>query len=132
VVPAEVESEKRIADGRLGLTVKEVSGIAMAASSLIYVTHCSARKNDLLEDSRRKVFPWILYTTTPTQRFMEQCSERGVRWAIFSDYHGIWFCDVRREWYRNDMGDPNRVTTSAKEPNASNPFTDRSSPRWRP
>jgi hypothetical protein len=34
----------------------------------------------------------------------------GVRWAIFSDYYGIWFSDIEREWYGDDVGDPNLVT----------------------
>jgi hypothetical protein len=31
-------------------------------------------------------------------------------WAIFSDHYGIWFSDEPREWYGDDVGDPNRIT----------------------
>jgi hypothetical protein len=76
----------------------------------IYVTHCAAKKDDSLKGTGRKVRPDLLYTATPTQRFMRRCSERGVRWAIFSDHYGVWFGDEEHEWYGDDVGDPNRVT----------------------
>lgn len=76
----------------------------------IYVTHCAAKKDDSLKGTGRQVTPDRLYTATPTQRFMHRCKERGVRWAIFSDHYGVWFSDEPREWYGDDLGDPDRVT----------------------
>jgi hypothetical protein len=34
--------------------------------------------------------------------------EIGATWAIFSDRYGVWFPDVRHQWYEKD---PNTVTT---------------------
>lgn len=75
----------------------------------IYITHCSAKKDDSLANTGRKVTPDQLYTATPTQRFMDRCKRMGVVWAIFSDYYGVWFGGERREWYSNEVGDPNRI-----------------------
>lgn len=44
----------------------------------IYITHCSAKKDPVLMDSREKVTPDKLYTATPTQRFMNECKTKGV------------------------------------------------------
>jgi len=76
----------------------------------IYITHCAAKKDDSLEGTGRRVTPDLFYAATPTQRFMRRCRERGVRWAIFSDYYGVWFSGEPREWYGDDVGDPDRVT----------------------
>jgi hypothetical protein len=78
----------------------------------IYITHCVAKKDDSLKDTTKKVTPDHLYMATTIQRFMRRCTERALRWAIFSDYYGIWFADELHEWYGDDVGDPNRV----KEP----------------
>ena len=75
----------------------------------IYITHCAAKKNDSLKGTGRRVTPDLLYTARPTRWFMQRCKERGVRWAIFSDHYGVWFADEPREWYGDDVGDPNRV-----------------------
>ena len=40
---------------------------------------------------------------------MNRCKEVGARWAIFSDYHGVWFGDEMKPYYSNDEGDPNNV-----------------------
>lgn len=76
----------------------------------IYITHCTAKKDNSLKGTSRKVTPDGLYTATRTQRFMRRCKQRGLRWAIFSDYYGVWFSDELREWYGDDVGDPNLVT----------------------
>jgi hypothetical protein len=68
----------------------------------IYITHCSAKKDDSLKNTGRKVTPDELYTATPTKRFMVKCKRRGVKWAIFSDLYGVWFPDERHEWYEKD------------------------------
>lgn len=57
----------------------------------IYVTHCSHRKNPVLMKNNKRVTPDKLYTTTPTQRFMNKCKNKGVNWAILSDKYGVWF-----------------------------------------
>lgn len=73
----------------------------------IYITHCSAKKNDSLKHTGKKVTPDKLYTATPTQRFMNKCKGRKVKWVIFSDLYGVWFPNVEHEWYEKD---PNTVT----------------------
>ena len=82
----------------------------MGSRSRIYISHCSAKKNGSLKATGRKVPPNVLYTATPTQRFMRRCKELGVAWAIFSDHYGVWFSDEKREWYGDDVGDPNSVS----------------------
>ena len=73
----------------------------------IYITHCSAKKNDSLKESKIKVTPDALYTATPTVRFIQKCIQLGVKWAIFSDKYGIWFPHEKHEWYEKS---PDKVT----------------------
>ena len=73
----------------------------------IYLTHCCAKKDDTLKDTGEKVPPDRLYAARPTRRFMDMCKRRGVQWAILSDKYGVWFPDVRHEWYEKH---PNTVT----------------------
>jgi len=73
----------------------------------IYITHCSKKKDDSLKDTGKKVGPNRLYTAKPTQRFMNRCKEKMVKWAIFSDLHGVWLPNVEYEWYEKD---PHTVT----------------------
>jgi hypothetical protein len=73
----------------------------------IYITHCSAKKDAALENSKVKVTPDKLYTATPTQRFINECKNKKVSWAIFSDKYGVWFPDSLHEWYEKN---PNKVT----------------------
>lgn len=73
----------------------------------IYITHCSAKKDDSLKNTGKKVTPDKLYTAAPTQRFMNRCKDRDVNWAIFSDKYGIWFPNEKHEWYEKN---PNYVT----------------------
>lgn len=68
-------------------------------SRIIYVTHCSAKKNISLKKTNKKVKPDILYSSDRIQRFMRKCEESNVDWAIFSDNYGIWFKDVNNCWY---------------------------------
>ncbi len=65
----------------------------------IYVTHCSAKKDDSLKHTGKKVTPDKLYTATPTQRFIDRCKRMDVEWAIFSDLYGVWFPDEKHRWY---------------------------------
>ena len=39
---------------------------------------------------------------TPTKRFMNECKNKGVRWAIFSDKYGVWLPEEKHEWYEKD------------------------------
>jgi hypothetical protein len=73
----------------------------------IFVTHCSAKKDNSLKNTGKKVTPDKLYTATPTQRFMKKCLKSKVNWAIFSDYYGVWFPDLEHEWYEKS---PDTVT----------------------
>lgn len=73
----------------------------------IYITHCSAKKDNSIKNTGKKVTPDNLYTATPIQRFMNKCKEKNVNWAIFSDLYGVWFPDQKHEWYEKD---PDKVT----------------------
>jgi hypothetical protein len=73
----------------------------------IYLTHCSHKKNERYKETGEAISPELLYTATPTRRFMERCKAREVRWAIFSDQYGVWFPEVKHDWYEKD---PNTVT----------------------
>lgn len=73
----------------------------------IFITHCSAKKNLVFKDTKAKVTPDILYTATPTQRFINEYKNKEVNWAIFSDKYSIWFSDVLHEWYEKN---PCKVT----------------------
>ena len=78
----------------------------------IYLTHCSAKKDESLRGTGGKVTPDKLYTSKFTKSFMRRCMEKGVCWAIFSDHYGVWYSDVEKDWYGDDVGDPNLVTES--------------------
>lgn len=71
----------------------------------IYVTHCSAKKDDSLEGTGIKTTPDKLYTAQPLQRFIKKCREMGVNWAIFSDLHGVVLSDDEICWYNKDPDD---------------------------
>jgi hypothetical protein len=73
----------------------------------IYITHCCAKKNDSLKYTGTEVFPEQLYIATPTKRFIRRCKDKQVKWAIFSDLYGVWFPDVRHQWYEKN---PDKVT----------------------
>ena len=73
----------------------------------IYITHCSAKKDDSLKGTGEEVTPDRLYTATPTQRFMQRCKVTGVKWAIFSDKFDVVLPNDKIPWYEKD---PDRVT----------------------
>src|SRR5689334_2716293 len=58
----------------------------------IYMTHCTSKKDHSLKETNEPVYPDQLYIGARIQRFMNRCKTIGARWAIFSDYHGVWFC----------------------------------------
>lgn len=64
----------------------------------IYLTHCSAAKDNSLRD-RGDVSPQALYRSTRIRAFTNRCIAKRVNWAIFSDQYGVWFSDERHEWY---------------------------------
>ena len=33
---------------------------------------------------------------------MQRCKDKSLRWAIFSEKDGVWFPEVRHEWYEKD------------------------------
>jgi hypothetical protein len=76
-------------------------------NNVIYITHCSAKKNGDFRGTDLKVTPDILYTATPTQRFMNNCKNKKITWAIFSDKYGVWFSNIQNQWYEKN---PNKVT----------------------
>lgn len=73
----------------------------------IFLTHCSAKKDESFKENNIQVTPDRLYTATNTQRFMNKCKIVKANWAIFSDKYGIWLSDTVHTWYEKD---PNKVT----------------------
>lgn len=65
----------------------------------IYLTHCSAKKDLSIKHTGRKVTPDKLYASTQIQRFINECKNKRVQWAILSDKYGIWFPNEKHEWY---------------------------------
>lgn len=65
----------------------------------IYLTHCSAKKDDSLKETGVVTTPDRLYTSAFVRRFTSKCVEKGVGWAIFSDLYGVWFPRVEHAWY---------------------------------
>lgn len=65
----------------------------------IYITHCSAKKDDFLKCTDKKVPPDKLYTSSRIKGFMRTCKEKKVEWAIFSDEYGIWHSNRKHKWY---------------------------------
>lgn len=74
----------------------------------IYITHCSAKKNNTFRNTGKKVTPDKLYTAKPLQRFVKKCKEKGVEWAIFSDKYGVVYSKEKIEWYDKH---PSRVSS---------------------
>ena len=68
----------------------------------IYITHCCAKKNNDLKLSGKKLTPDLLYTATPTKRFMRTCKDMEANWGIFSDKYGVWEYPEKHEWYEKN------------------------------
>jgi len=75
----------------------------------IYLTHCTAKKDDSLKHTGEEVTPDKLYRGKFVEAFMRTCKQRGAEWAILSDLYGVWFPDIKHEWYEKN---PDSVTDS--------------------
>ena len=73
----------------------------------IYITHCSAKKDNQFKNRDIEVTPDKLYKSKRIQGFMNICKKKKVAWAIFSDTYGIWFPEEKHKWYEKS---PNSVT----------------------
>lgn len=65
----------------------------------IYITHCSAKKDDSFKDAGRKTTPDNLYIGRRIQGFINACKRTRANWAIFSDLYGVWFPSIEHQWY---------------------------------
>ena len=62
----------------------------------LFVTHCSGGKRSAGD-------PLTLYTSPRIQRFGEMCQEAGVRWAILSAEHALFFPEESHEPYETEL-----------------------------
>lgn len=86
----------------------------------IYITHCTYKKDKRYKGTNEKVTPDVLYVGTKIQRFINNCKKKNVKWAIFSDYYGIWFPNEKRVYYEKHPKDVKNsefeeLVNSAKE-----------------
>ncbi len=65
----------------------------------IFITYCSAKKNDPLRGTGKAVTPGELYVSGRVQGFIKKCEQAGVKWAVLSDLYGVWLPDERHQWY---------------------------------
>lgn len=65
----------------------------------IYLTHCSAKKDEKLKNLKDEVTPDKLYTSSRLLGFVNKCKQAGCNWAIFSDLYGVWFPTEKHQWY---------------------------------
>ncbi len=65
----------------------------------IFITYCSAKKDESLRGTNVKTTPDRLYASSRIRRFIDACRERKVAWAIFSDKYGILFPTSKAGWY---------------------------------
>ena len=72
--------------------------------SVIYLTNCSAEKDDELRGTGELVSPKDLYKSDRIQDFIKMCESEDVNWAIFSDNYGVYFPFDRHEWYDKPPG----------------------------
>lgn len=80
---------------------------------IIYLTHCSAEKDNALRGTGMTTTPNRLYKAPGIQAFMQHCSDKGVEWAILSDRYGVWLPTVKHEWYEKH---PDTVTNNSQLP----------------
>jgi hypothetical protein len=74
---------------------------------VLYITHCTNKKNPCLKDTGEKVPPDKLYIGDKITGFINRCNNQNVEWAIFSDLYGIWFPHERHKYYDKH---PNEVS----------------------
>lgn len=74
---------------------------------VLYITHCTNKKDHRLKVTKEKVTPDKLYIGDKITRFINCCNSQKVEWAIFSDLYGIWFPHERHEYYDKH---PNEVS----------------------
>ena len=77
----------------------------------IYVTHCTAKKDDSFKGTQIAVTPNILYTGLRIQAFMKRCMALKVEWAILSDNYGVIKPYEEIKWYEKH---PDKVTKLEK------------------
>jgi hypothetical protein len=65
----------------------------------IYITYCSWQKDDQLKGTGVCVTPDKLYLSKRIQSFITRCRDKNVKWAIYSDYCGVWFPEDLHAWY---------------------------------
>lgn len=65
----------------------------------IYLTHCSAEKDNTFRGTTVATTPDKLYTNPELQAFVQRCQSKGAAWAILSDRYGVWLPDIPHEWY---------------------------------
>jgi hypothetical protein len=76
----------------------------------VFITYCSAKKDDSLQGTGIEVTPDVLYIgKTRIQPFMRACARQGVKWAIFSDLYGIWLPEEKHVWYEKSPDDVSEV-----------------------
>jgi len=73
----------------------------------IFLTHSSINKDNSFKNTGEKVTPDKLYTSQRITKFMNTCKSKGVRWAIPSDFYGVWFPHIKHPWYKSN---PDGVT----------------------
>jgi len=71
----------------------------MKETKVLFITHCSRKKDNGLKNTDKKVAPDKLYTARFIQRFVAKCKEVNVGWAILSDKHGVVFPSDEISWY---------------------------------
>ena len=75
--------------------------------SVLYLTHCTYKKDKQLKAYGKTVSPDVLYVGVKITRFINRCKKHGVNWAIFSDKYGVWFPDEKHAYYEKH---PKQVT----------------------
>ncbi|MFH1127575.1 MAG: hypothetical protein V1718_05700 [archaeon] len=78
----------------------------------IYITHCTSKKDNRYKETNEEITPDTLYVGKKIQRFINNCRNKNVNWAIFSDHYGIWYPYEKHKWYEKP---PDNVTDSEFE-----------------
>jgi hypothetical protein len=86
-----------------------MGGTGKIQMNKIYLTHCSARKDESLKGTNKEVPPAELYMASTIRRFIQRCNDEKTNWAIFSDKYGVVFPSDKIQYYNKH---PNRVTNA--------------------